>query len=188
MRISKLGSLVALSILAGVLAVPARAESADEKKDDPCKTTDGKKTAGCPEPAEKPVAFTNDDLDRLFGNSSSPAVSVDEAVRANEGAQPDYLGAMREGQRKEAAAYEGVARARARLAEAEQRVKDLEARVIQIANPLMPRPQLTPEEQKAWANMDNVERMKQNQAEIEQAKRDVEQARMDLQRAQSGGE
>ena len=142
MRTRNLLALLAVSVLSAAV-LPARSESEPAKKDDPCKTTDGKKTVACTQQEEakpKPVAFTNDDLEQMFGPSKAPAVSVEQAAREKGGAQPDYLGAMRE------------------------------------------------EQQKAWAGMDNVERMKQNQAAIDQAKHDAEQAKQDLERAQSGGQ
>jgi len=186
----KLLALLAVSVLSAAF-LPARSESEPAKKDDPCKTTDGKKTVACTQQEEakpKPVAFTNDDLEQMFGPSKAPAVSVEQAAREKGGAQPNALGAMREDQQKAAATGQSVELAKAKLAEAEKKVKDLEARNIQIANPLLPRPQLSPEEQKAWAGMDNVERMKQNQAAIDQAKHDAELAKQELERAQSGGQ
>ena len=193
MRSSKLGSLLALSIL--VLAAPARAaEKSDPPKDDPCKTTDGKKTVGCPqEPAKiaekESMAFTNDDLERLFGESDAPTVPAKTPKPGSaQAAQAAALGAAASQDAKvPPTPAEAMAIAKAKLDEATQRLKDCEARTIQIANPLQPRPKLTPEEEKTWANMDNVARMKANDAAIEQAKRDIEQAKQDLAKAQAAG-
>ena len=184
MRTSKLGSLLALSVL---LAVTAHAESSDAKKDDPCKTIDGKKTAACSEKAAKPAAqksmsFSNDDLERLFGESTAPPTPVAKGAAKDAAAQPGAPGAST----PEQAA--SVVVLKTKLDEAQQKLKDLEARKIQIANPLQPRPKLTPEEEKSWANMDNVARMKANEDAIEQAKRDIEQARLDLAKAKAGGQ
>lgn len=187
MRTPKILTLLALATLAAFAAMPARADS----KDETCTTKDGKTAPkGDPscKPADAPVAFTNDDLDRLFGGSSAPNVSVEQATRAKEGAQPDYLGVMREEQRNAAAQAQNIEVAKAKVAEAEQRVKSLEARNVQIANPFLPRPTLSPEEQKDWADKDNVARMQANQAEIDQAKKDAEQAKEDLAHAESGGQ
>jgi hypothetical protein len=95
---------------------------------------------------------------------------------------------MQEGQARQMNRDRNVLAARARLTEAETRLEELESRSIQIANPFLPRPELSPEEAKAWADKDNVERMKANQAEIEQARRDVERARAALAHAEAGGE
>jgi hypothetical protein len=185
MRPRNLLSLLALVAATVTLAAPpASAEAKEEKK--PCEKGDTREE--CKPAANAPVAFTNDDLDRLFGHSSAPAVSVEEATRAKEGAAPDYLGAMQEGQARQMNRDRNVLAARARLTEAETRLEELESRSIQIANPFLPRPELSPEEAKAWADKDNVERMKANQAEIEQARRDVERARAALAHAEAGGE
>src|SRR5262245_42779188 len=110
MRTRRLLALLAVAALTAAF-LPARSDE-PAKKDDPCKTTDGKKTAACAQQEQeqaKPVAFTNDDLERLFGASTAPNVPV-----AKE-ATPDYLGAMQEQNDKAASQGQSVEVAKAKL-------------------------------------------------------------------------
>lgn len=135
------------------------------------------------------VSFTNDDLERMFGASKAPEKSVPEATAAREGAPSgDPLQALQNEQDKLASQQSQIAAAQARVAEAEARVKVLEQRSAQIANPLLPRPQLSPEEAEAWKGMSGVQRLAQNQAEIDEAKKAAENAKKDLETAQDGGQ
>jgi hypothetical protein len=132
------------------------------------------------------VVITNDVLQQLYGPAPDrpvpPVVAVDAAFIP----LPDPLEAME--------IEAGVARNRRdqavvtgkRIAELEQRLKELESRKLAVLNPYLRRPVLTEEEAAAWVGLDNRERVLHTEEAMAKTRGDLEAARLRLAELQRG--
>jgi hypothetical protein len=145
---------------------------------------DEKAARKAPTRAPKPRVYTNEDLERLapipqqrapIAGAASPADGEpDDEARP---AEDDPLRAM---ERQQSAAWERkrqLARAEREVSDAEARVRELEQRVLAIRNPLLPRPQLSPEEAEAWRGLSNPERLEMTQLQLDEVKARLEESR-----------
>ncbi|HEX6851645.1 MAG TPA: hypothetical protein VF139_09575 [Candidatus Polarisedimenticolaceae bacterium] len=67
-----------------------------------------------------------------------------------------------------------------RVKEAEATIAELEKRLLAIANPFLPRPQLPPEEAEAWQGLDGVKRRERVNKQLEEARTELEAAQQSL--------
>jgi hypothetical protein len=186
---------VAIAVAVLLQGVASAEETKKESEASKSTKTTEKKVAKTPATAQKadpPGAkvYTNADLDRLFGSKDddegTPAPAAAPAAPQEAAGTSDVLRALDEERAKAAERQKKVAEAEAKVAEAEARVQSLEKRAREISNPLLPRPQLTPEEQAAWSGLGNEERLKRNQEALEAARKEVADAKAALARARAG--
>jgi hypothetical protein len=67
-------------------------------------------------------------------------------------------------------------RSEQRVRDAEAKVAELEKRLLAIANPFLPRPELPPEEAQAWQGLDGVQRRDRVNKQLEEARKELEAA------------
>lgn len=115
-----------------------------------------------------PAAPASVTLIDLGGTPSSAPPAAPAAPVAT--VDPPDAGAIAEARRLD---REGRER---RLKEAEARVAELEKRLLAIANPFLPRPQLPPDEAQAWEGLDGVQRRERVNKQLEEARKELEAA------------
>jgi hypothetical protein len=70
-----------------------------------------------------------------------------------------------------------------RVRDAEAKVAELEKRLLAIANPFLPRPELPPEEAQAWQGLDGVQRRDRVNKQLDEARKELEAAQAALKEA-----
>ena len=133
---------------------------------------------------EAPLAFSNDDLERMFG---APEPAPDAAApAASEGLPklPDPLAEVSDWQAQRTAAELRRRQAASRVAELESEVRDLDAREAAVRNPLLPRPEPPPGIAN-WGGMSGTERVAALQARLAELRSSLAQARKDLATAEA---
>jgi len=184
--------------LALALALIVPAAFAEEPQQAPPKKDAKPKTAAASKPVAKPApvapaadsaTITNEDLERMFGPPDpAPAPPVEAqpgAASTKESEAYDPLKIMNEQDKKAAEKQTRIAAAEKAVTDAEANLKNLESRMLANKNPYLPRPTLTPEEQKAQEGLDNAQRVEANQKQIEEARAQIEKAKADLLAARS---
>jgi hypothetical protein len=111
--------------------------------------------------AASPKVYTNKDLDRLPAPMLPSTKSLSRRAAAP---QPRTLSRSAEPR---------AADAEQRLWEAHARVLELERRLLAVRNPFVPRPQLPPEEAEAWAGLDGVARAARVEGQLERARAEL---------------
>jgi len=200
--------LISLALV--VLLLPA-ALAEDEKKEEPkppekaaepAKTGEESPTG---EEVQKDLSegrvFTNEDLERLFGGEAEEEIVPPAAEGVpGEGAAPperrpvepvpgeaagqptDPLQWMQERQAREAQRREKIAEAEAAVTAAQQKVSDLEKRLLAIRNPYLARPDIPEEEKGEWDAMGAQERVDATEEQLRQAREDLQTAQQELAR------
>ena len=144
--------------------------------------------------AEAPRLYTNRDLEPL----PPPSKDVGDGSAAHPAkatAQVDPLRRIQDDQGRALNLRRLMAEARKQLRAAEARVKALEQRILRISNPQLPRPELdhpelgggmTDEEKKEVEGLDNVERRRLAEEQLEEARKALREARAALEKLGSG--
>jgi hypothetical protein len=170
--------------LLGVLAVAAAGPSSFAGDPESGK---GSKAEAAEAEEKKPdgdsKTYTNADLERLFGPSPDPKAESGDST-SKQGAKaapdddtglPDALDAMEDAQARERMRKKLLAETEAEIAAGQDGVKRLERRILQIKNPLLPRPEasMTPDEVQQWKGLSATERIAMTQRDLDQARADL---------------
>jgi len=125
--------------------------------------------------------YTNEDLEKL-----PPLTTLPE----DDGSPGVLVAPAREGSSEPRS--EPAAETRASVEDAEQRVAaasaqvaELEKRLLAIRNPLLPRPQLPPEEAQAWEGLDGIQRAGRVEGQLASAREELADAEAELARRRS---
>lgn len=108
------------------------------------------------------------------------APAKDSSTAPQEAPARDPLAALDEQRAAAAGRATAIAAAERDLAEKEALVVELDKRLLAVKNPLLPRPQLPPDEAEAWKTLDGVGRMRRVESQLATARADVESARSKL--------
>lgn len=183
---------VALLTAAGTAVLAAGPQS---DKDAASKQGDKKSESASKKPStekeEPPKLYTNADLERLFGppppapqDKKPPAAGTEKKKEEPDSSAPDALTRLQEDQGRERTRELQAVRAQHEVQQAEAEVKRLEQRKLRIENPLLPPPELTPEEQAQWKGLDNAQRLKLTEKQLEDARQALDDARTRLDKLQ----
>jgi hypothetical protein len=133
--------------------------------------------------------FTNEDLTRMFGpaeeSEPEPSGSGAQATADTPENAPDPLALMEQEQKDQASREQTIAEAEAKLAAAQEKLKNLEVQLLATRNPFSARPELSEEEQeqRATSGETAAERNARTQKLVEEAKAEVAEAEVELRRA-----
>lgn len=172
------------------------AEPAETKPASPAVTEEVKKDA------EEGRVFTNEDLERLFGGEGEEVFEPAPQPAPAEGAAPaertplqpteatpqapaDPLQWMQAQQAREAERRQLIAEAEAAVVAAQQKVADLEKRLLAIRNPYLARPQIPDEEKADWDAKDAKARVDSTEEQLRLAREEVQKAQQELSRLRS---
>lgn len=191
--------LLSWILAAALLVALSPAVLADEqKKEDPKQDESAEKKSSEAGKAkadeEEVVVFTNDDLKRLYGEPEPAPAPPAPAQPAQPGAKPGDAAPQppanplewmenRKAQAQDRA--QKIAEAEKALADAQQKVNDLDLRLKALRNPYRARPQISNEERAEWDQMGTAERVKRTEEQLQEARTAAEQARAELQRLRS---
>ncbi len=151
----------------------------------------GKPAAGS---TAKAKVYSNEDLVKLFGAPPEEPGAEGEAPDAeSRGAEspgatpppgaeegPDPLTKLFDDQRRAQEHAAQVAAAETKVAEARQRIGDLEKRMLAVKNPLLARPAAPQDKAEEWKHSDGAERVKRTESELEQAQAALARAEAEL--------
>jgi hypothetical protein len=132
------------------------------------------------------VVITNEVLSRLYGPAPAQTGPPAAAEEPSAILLPDPLEAMdvAAGQRRNR--RDLIIVTRKRIAALEARLQELQARKLAAANPFLPRPVLTREEEEAWEGLDGAARVQQTEAAIQAVRSELDAAREELARFSRG--
>ncbi len=142
-----------------------------------------------------PTAFTNDDLERMFGpptpeSKGEPVADPVETATATPEAASDVatpekspLDAMADQERARLQKERDLAAASAKVDELRKRVEDVEQRGRAVRNPLLPRPSVPKDQQGDWNQLGASDRAARTDAELAAAREELSKAEADLARA-----
>ena len=137
------------------------------------------KDAKAPKPAEG-QAFSNDDLERMFGK-------VEEKAEANPDAGlpklPDPVAEVSDWQGQKAAAEKHRDESAAHVTELEGQVRDLEQAALAVRNPLLPRPAAPAGLEDSWDKMSGPERLAAIDGRLANRREELAKARQDAAKA-----
>ncbi len=180
-----------LVVAASVVAAPSAwaGDPESENKRDSKSEDDAMKADS--DSAGETRTYTNADLERMFGpppDAKAHDADGDKDDGAKPGAKkddtglPDALDAIEDAQARERMRKRMIAATETEITKRQAEVKRLERRILQIRNPLLPRPEagMTPEEVQQWQGLSATERVALAGKELDQARADLAASRAKL--------
>lgn len=189
-------ALVALAV--GSLLLPIHAADAPKKpaKEEPANPYQAAVPKGAAKPGGEGKVYRNEDLYKLFGGAPtdaeegeavpeggetprteatpSPAVPVGDAAPSGAEAAPapenDPLKQLLDQQAKAAEHQKLILDAEGQVKAAQEKIADLEKRVLAIRNPLLPRPAAPEEKAEEWNRADGAARVDLSQEQLRMAR------------------
>ena len=183
--------------VASFISVACATESGTEKTASKPPQKADKHKENAPEPETEVKVYTNQDLEKMFGeeeeSAEAPAPPAEEpeaerkpvmevTVEPEPGEKPaaDPLALMRQEQAMAAERDRAIADAKKTVADARARVTQLEQRILALKNPYLPRPEIPDDEKAGWESMGTRERLEQSEQQLEQARADLKAAKKAL--------
>ncbi|MEW5806001.1 MAG: hypothetical protein AB1756_01405 [Acidobacteriota bacterium] len=130
---------------------------------------------------EEPYVFTNDDLEKYATEGEKKKAEEVEEEATFESVE-EIIKKITEPQAVQKWKEARIAEKEAKVKEAEQRLEYLKKKRASIQNPFLPRPEITEEDQKEEASMDNAKRLERTEKQIEQGEEDLRRAEEELER------
>ena len=133
--------------------------------------------------------YGNDDLERMFGSpapapAGKPAAAVaagtEPAVDQAAAGEPSALDQVLEAEANRRDLQQQIEEAKQGVAEARTRVAEAEKRSLATRNPLLPRPEVPPEEAEAWNAADGTARASKADQDLAAAREALAKAEQDL--------
>jgi len=186
-------ALVSFAATAGETQEPSadRSDGGDQKTEEaqpsPLVQATGGKADG-----KREKVYGNDDLEKMFGpaparadgssvaNSDESATEKPKAAASAATAGDSALDQLFAGEARKREHAASIAAAETQVAEAKQRLADLEKRLLASRNPLLARPKPPEEGAEEWNRADAAGRVEQTQAGIEAARKAVAEAQREL--------
>ena len=145
-------------------------------------------------PSSGAKAYSNVDLERMFGAAPPPAEAPAASGAGATGSATDVepaeaeppaeaksaLDQLLERRTFEQERAQKVADAEQRVADARQRIADLERRVLAVKNPFLARPAAPEEGAEEWAQGDEAQRLKQAEDQLQAARDGLAEAEREL--------
>lgn len=132
--------------------------------------------------AEKAPAYTNEDLERMFGKAPERKADPAAADKAGDG---KALEEIKEYQAQDRSRRKRIEQAKKGIATIEAKIKQLEERRLQIRNPFLPRPQISEEDKAEWDQLDNAERYELTGKQLDVARAELKKAQAALRRLEA---
>jgi hypothetical protein len=146
---------------------------------------------------EEVKVYTNEDLQRLFGDEEleeselppeeepaeqqpAPAVAVEQ--ESPDTGPSDPLSLLQQQQAQDQERSRSRAEAEQAVATAQSRVTELEQRILALRNPFMARPEIPEDEKSEWDSMGTADRLKKTEEQLSRAREELAEAQKELQK------